>query len=259
MPVSKKQLVKHWAEQIEIDYYAAFIKSWIAFNAWLNYKYGDINDAQKIENLIDSSLLKDVVCRAIKDGNDNEMILSRIAKLHELLESREIKNKEKRVSLCNIYIKRTPIDTEETKNRIKYSFKCKDNKNKCIITNSSNIEIFNFIDESKNYSKEKCQAKLDESTLSDKQKNYALSLYKQLSPTEEVGLLDVSTNEYYEIGQFRFIKNEAHIFQALIETIYDIRCLLFHGDIEPEENSDIYEQAYHIVKYFVEKIKKSGI
>ena len=75
-----------------------------------------------------------------------------------------------------------------------------------------------------------------------------------MAPTEEVNLLSVSASEYYEIGQFRFIKNEKHIFQALIETIYDIRCLLFHGDIEPEENADIYEQAYYIVKYFVEKI-----
>lgn len=254
MPVNKRQLAKHWADQIEIDYYAAFIKSWIAFNAWLNHKYGDINDTQKIANLIDISPLKDIVCRAIKDGNDTEMLLSRIAKLHELLESREIKNKGKRVSLTKIFIKRDPVNTEETKNRITYNFRCEGNKNKCIVTNSSGEKLLNFIDDSTNYSEEKCKEKLSQSRLTEAQKNYAFSLYKQLALIEEVNLLGVSANEYYEIGQFRFIQNEKYIFQALIETIYDIRCLLFHGDIEPEENLDIYEQAYYIVKYFVNKV-----
>lgn len=254
MPISKRQLAKHWTDQIEIDYYAAFIKSWIAFNAWLNYKYDNINDVQKIENLVDGSLLKDIICRVIREQDDAEMLLSRIAKLHELLESREIKNKEKRVSLTKICVKRDPINTEETKNRVTYSFKCEGNKNKCIITNSLGEKLFEFIDDSKNYSEEKCQEKLNQDSLTPTQKSYAFSLYKQLAPTEEINLLNTSASEYYEIGQFRFIKNEKHIFQALIETIYDIRCLLFHGDIEPEENSDIYEQAYYIVKYFVNKV-----
>ena len=116
MSVSKKQLAKHWADQIEIDYYAAFIKSWIAFNAWLNHKYGDINDTQKVKNLVESSPLKDIVCRVIREQDDAEMLLIRIAKLHELLESKEIKNKEKRVGLTKICIERDPVNTNETKN-----------------------------------------------------------------------------------------------------------------------------------------------
>lgn len=255
MPIGKKQLVNHWAEQIEIDYYAAFIKSWIAFNAWLNYKYGDINDTEKLENLTNSSTLKDIVCRNIREKDNTEMLLSRIAKLHELLEGREIKNKEKRISLSKTRVKKAPENTEETKRGIHYSFKCVSNKNKCIITNSSNVEIFNFIDESKYYSEEKCKTKLEESKLSNTQKNYAFSLYKQLSPVEEVDLLNVSTNEYYEIGSFRFIKKEHYIFKALMEAIYDIRCMLFHGDIDPDDQKDIYEQAYYLVKFFVDKIR----
>ena len=185
------------------------------------------------------------------------MLLSRIANLHNLLESRDIKNKDKKISLSKVFIKRNPKNIEETLYRITYSFKYEENKIKCVITNASCEKIFEFIDDSKNYSKEKFQKELNKSGLNETQKNCAISFYKELSPIEEINLTNITNDECYEIGQFKFIRNEEYLFQALIETIYDIRCLLFHGDIDPEENEDVYEQAYYIVKHFVGIVNKT--
>ncbi len=253
MAKASKRLAELWAEQIEIDYYAAFIKSWIAFNAWMNYKYGDINDTEKLKKIIDSSKIKDTVCRSIREQNKADTLLANIAKLHDLLENKNIQNKDKRVSLSRIKVSKSPINTNETIRGVKFIFKCESGKNKCFIENKKGEKLLEFIDDGKNYSIDKLEEKLNERGLSEPQKQYARSCYNKLSPEEEVNLL-ASTNEYYEIGSFRFIKNEQYIFKALMETIYDIRCLLFHGDIDPDDHKDIYEQAYYIVRYFIENL-----
>lgn len=252
MAQSSKRFATLWAEQTEIDYYAVFIKSWIAFNAWLNHKYGDITDADKLKNLIESSNVRDAVLRTIREQNKTEPFLLKIARLHELLENKNFKNKEKRISLSNTQRNKTPTNTNEVIRGIHFTFKQEDGKNKCIIKNKKGSDLLNFIDSVKNYSLDKLEIKLQEATsLTEPQKQHARNFYKQLSTKEEVNLLDVSEG-YYELGAFRFMKDEQLIFQSLINTIYDIRCVLFHGDVDPEDHKDIYEQAYYIVRFFID-------
>lgn len=253
MAKASKRLAELWSAQTEIDYYAAFIKSWIAFNAWMNYKYGDINDTEKLKKLVESSTLKDAVCRIIREQNKADTLLLNIAKLHELLENKNLKNKDKQISLSHIKVSKSPINKDEYIRGVRFIFKCEGNKNKCFVENKKGEKLLDFIDNITNYSKDKLEEKLNENKLSETQKRYVRSFYEQLSPNEDVNLL-ASSEEYYEIGTFRFIKNEQYIFQALIETIYDIRCILFHGDLDPDDHKDIYEQTYYIVKHFIEKI-----
>lgn len=253
MAKASKRLAELWAEQIEIDYYAAFIKSWIAFNAWMNYKYGDINDTEKLKRIIDSSTIKDTVCRSIREQNKADTLLVNIAKLHDLLENKSLKNKDKQVSLSSVKVSKSPTNTSEIIRGVKFTFKCECGKNKCFVENKKGEKLLDFIDNAANYNKDKLEEKLSESRLSETQKQYARTCYEQLATVEEVNLL-ASSSEYYEIGSFRFIKNEQYIFKALMETIYDIRCMLFHGNIDPDDHKDIYEQAYYIVRSFIENL-----
>ncbi len=51
---------KEWIDnaEINIDYYSAFLKAWIAFNAWYNYEINEKTDQRCIEKnvkIVDSN------------------------------------------------------------------------------------------------------------------------------------------------------------------------------------------------------------
>jgi hypothetical protein len=68
-------------------------------------------------------------------------------------------------------------------------------------------------------------------------------------------LSSTDDNDCIKIGNYKFCSDKDKIFKAIIENIYALRCLLFHGDIEPTDDTNkLFESAYFVLKYILEAI-----
>ena len=68
-------------------------------------------------------------------------------------------------------------------------------------------------------------------------------------------LSSTDDNDCIKIGSYKFCSDKDKIFKAIIENIYALRCLLFHGDIEPtDETNTLFESAYFVLKYMLKAI-----
>lgn len=58
---------KEWISKIdiEIDYYSAFIKAWIAFNSWYRSEYRERTDREIIEKLKTENNLFNAICEFV--------------------------------------------------------------------------------------------------------------------------------------------------------------------------------------------------
>ena len=88
---------KEWIEnaEVKIDYFSAFLKAWIAFNAWYNEEIHEKTDQQCIEKICDNSRFKSYITNLLA-AEDNEAVSfkNNLAKLHEVLNSSPIKSQE---------------------------------------------------------------------------------------------------------------------------------------------------------------------
>ncbi len=54
------------------------------------------------------------------------------------------------------------------------------------------------------------------------------------------------------VGPYFFCHNPGFIFSGLLEVLYALRCLLFHGEIVPtSDHNKVYEPAYFILRRFL--------
>ena len=66
---------KEWIEnaEVKIDYFSAFLKAWIAFNAWYNEEIHEKTDQQCIEKICDDSRFKSYITNLLA-AEDNEAV-----------------------------------------------------------------------------------------------------------------------------------------------------------------------------------------
>lgn len=72
--------------------------------------------------------------------------------------------------------------------------------------------------------------------------NYAKPFYLHSLLT---GFDATDPTKYYNIGQFKFVKEREYIAQGLIEILYNMRNSLFHGELIPTKKPIKYT-AQHI-------------
>ena len=52
-----------------------------------------------------------------------------------------------------------------------------------------------------------------------------------------------------------FTDDEDKVAQVLIQLLYNLRCLIFHGELNPtESNMEVYEHAYHIQSMIIKEL-----
>jgi hypothetical protein len=91
--------------------------------------------------------------------------------------------------------------------------------------------------------------------------------YEQVNPRLMVDLLDLSISRLpvglkkrneqrsIQVGTYTFCDHPQHIFAGLVEVLYGLRSLLFHGELVPTtEMNDVYEPAYYILRRFLRAV-----
>lgn len=263
--MSIKLHIDNWISKADPDYYTMFIKAWIPFNAWYFNEYATTKDSQaldqikntpnKIRNRIES-LLKN-------DDPISESFKHYLSRLHLELESRSLVNKNKLISFKSIVIDGitpTPATDTDKKGNIYKAIPHPTNGYRAIIVTKGNKTLmdktFNPYDINL-FITENQYIALGDIKIQEKIK----SCFLKIDPKKATNLLSNSKikNDYIELDvktKIHFINNPEMIAKGLIQILYELRCLLFHGVLDPTQaNLAIYECAFFIFKPILNELK----
>lgn len=137
--------------EVKIDYFSAFLKAWIAFNAWYNEEIHEKTDQKCIEKICDDSRFKSYITNLLA-AEDNEAVSfkNNLAKLHEALNSSPIKSQEhlgikQDISFSNVLTKNKNSDHHFEYRSIKY--KCSKSHDKLttvVLNTKSGVELLRY-------------------------------------------------------------------------------------------------------------------
>lgn len=258
-----------WINEIDIgvDYYAAFIKAWIAFNSWYNQNYSDEKtDAAIIARMqLDSNDFRVHLMNLLK-GNTQEAaeLKSNIGNFHEALVNANIRTQERtgkdyQITFSEVATVNKSNRADGTYRGVKYTVERKRDK---VITKvvrlSDNANLFYF--EQDIYDEEELSLCSDFCRLTPERKEQCIAFYKNTNPYKIRSLLVTERPEdkdkYNLMGSVQFLPDVEEISKGVIEVLYVIRCALMHGDISPNNaNKKVYRYGYEILTTVLKKLR----
>ena len=136
---------------------------------------------------------------------------------------------------------------------------------KITIKNRSNVKTFNYTHDEFDVSH--VQAKMKSESISYNQSAQVISYLQQLEPIVVKGALQEYFHSLldgfsYDCGVYSFVRDPHNTTNpsyqttaALIEVLYQLRNLLFHGQIDPTpEMQPVYQNAYLIMRMLIPRL-----
>jgi hypothetical protein len=263
MPSLYTENSEKWKSLASIDYFTQFIKAWIAFNAWYKNYYPELDTDRKAINEIKShhNNFRNKLLSLLNDrGNDGIAFKSRISELHLELERKHIFNKSERITFEKISIQPNP-----TKN---YSFSRQSLTYKVAIgipgkpAKEIQIDIicrkgntkFSYV-QSNGFDINDLTFHQDFIRLPASQQRNLKACYEEINPSKPINLLTQDSNNCIQMGSLHFINDTDKLCKGIIEIIYKLRNVLFHGEIVPDNDTNkVYEPAYHILYKLIQAL-----
>jgi len=273
--------LRRWIEQSNIDYVTYFIKAWIPFNAWYTYHFPTFdgerakinatkNNANPVRNGISTYLEN--------DGQDGDSFRGYLSAFHFALENHILTSDGGVISFHEIIKEKNPrnVINNEQINSIQYYIKRDDggrlgdvNQIQIFLKDRHNKTFFSYSHTDYNFEHVKLStsANANFGSLSSKQKENLRVFYQQLEPIIITNLIESvpleSPKNYYKCDSYNFKRDTADAYcrgsfvcKALIETLYQLRNILFHGELIPSDGiQPIYKNAYFLLKMILEKVK----
>lgn len=253
---------QRWIELAEIDYLTQFVKAWIPFNAWYMNMYPSLKRDRVIIDEIKSNpnVFRDRLI-ALLNGQDNDSLIfkSHISKLHHLLELYYIPSANNRITFQSITVERNPI-TSVTDPFRRWIYKVE-------LTYSGNSYNINSLVTDSNGTTQYTlnQSKFDfdfllnhaknSSGLTETQRNTLVVTYKKINPKKPICLISNTNRTGISAGDIILISDVDKLTKGLIEIIYRLRNILFHGELIPNNNNKkVYEPAYNILKTLIQSL-----
>lgn len=268
MPDTPRQNISSWNDLSEIHYYSYFITTWISFNSWYNYAFVDKgfkNDREVINHLKNGSNQAKNHFLSLLKGTSQEAVSFRenIGQLHFCLQNQNINNNEQRIWFENFIVEldRSNLLVNETIRGIHYhvDIEIKNgsiSKVNATVLNSADNNLLVYQHAEFNITHLR-QNQDFQHKLSQSQRSYLESYMNTANPKKPKTLL--TTNDPPDcitVGQFKLINDENTVYKAIIEMLYCLRNLLFHGELTPSPGANkVYEAAYRILKQIVEGLK----
>jgi hypothetical protein len=79
--------------------------------------------------------------------------------------------------------------------------------------------------------------------------------FNEINPQKPVNIISQNNRGIQIDENLYFIDNIELVAQVLIELIYQLRCKIFHGELNPNQNiTVIYENAYNMQKQLVKSL-----
>ncbi len=244
---------------IEIDYFSAFIKAWIAFNSWYRNELNARSDRDIIEKLKNENNRFKGYIETLLDSNNNthesSSFKENLQHLQSALVSASIVTQERngvsrQISFSEIAINNPKAISENDYRTTHYKIERKGQKITTLIHRKGNPVTQYFYFEQEKYEETALDAHSDFQKLTDEQQGQCKFFYKEICPyvVESVLEKDASNN-------IVFIGERAKVSRGIIEVLYLLRCSLMHGEVTPDcSSSEVYKYAYEILSAVLKKM-----
>jgi hypothetical protein len=263
--MAKKTHIDNWITKAEPDYYTMFIKAWIPFNAWYFTEYQTKKDSTALTEMSTSrNKVRNRIEALLKNTDyESQKFRLHIAKLHVELSNRSILNYEDVVSFSNLLFE-DYFPSAQTDNINNIILKAIPNKNTGYrITIVAKDSSKTYMD--KNFNPYDLNALLLDNQYiglpNSKMKAKAKKLFEEINPKKPVTLVSKSKikTEYIVLdaeSKIHFKNDTVLIAKAIIQILYKLRCLLFHGELDPTDtNQSIYEHAFNILNPIIKELR----
>jgi hypothetical protein len=256
---------ERWLAIAETDYLTLFVKAWIPFNAWYRNSYPAIKTDKETINRIKSTsnLFRDKILSLLNGRDYNSRIFrDKIGFLYHILEENYIPSADNRISFEEITIERNP-DTIKINQKQGWNYKAE-----LIYTNPphNNLNI-NILVTGRNgatkYTHSQNKYDVDDirtniknsSSLNESQVATLIETYEFINPKRAISLISDNRNGI-EAADIKLIEDVDKLAKGIIEILYKLRCILFHGELNPsKENQKAYEPAFYILKTLISSLK----
>ncbi|MEQ9368279.1 MAG: hypothetical protein RIG63_04500 [Coleofasciculus chthonoplastes F3-SA18-01] len=251
-----------WKGLSSIDYFTQFVKAWIPFNAWYKTYYPECNtDRQAIDHLkANPNKIRDKLISLINDPNNEGVIFkSRISDLHFRLERKYLYNRNERITFFQITVESNPnLRNSFTRNRCRYEAV------RGIPNKSGEIDIFIYgqngnstfsYTQRNGFDVNDLTANSDFLRLSQPQQRNLKACYEEINPSRPVNLLSTDPQSCIQMGSIDFVNDAELLAKGVMEALYKLRNILFHGEIVPDNDTNrVYEPAYQILHTLIQAL-----
>lgn len=269
--------LQKWIEHSNADYYTMFINSWIPFNAWYQETYYDEltcrTDKQMVEQVKNNDNKYKNKLKNLLEGRGEEVSEFRfhLSQLYSQLESHTIPNGRNRLSFQTIWAVDSNLD-RYTFDSGSYSYKIQKIPGAVRGAKQYRIEVINknsgaTTDIVELFKKEMAELEananfvgLSTATKKAKVRECLLHILKHQPANFVKGATASGRKPAHSIVIDEriplYLSDDINLdAQAIIQLIYQLRCIIFHGDLEPTlANMPIYEHLYHIQKILIKEL-----
>lgn len=249
----------------EVDYPLLFVRAWIPFNAWYCNNYQITKDRECIDNIKSDANQFRARLVALLNGTYDEAIVFKqhLEHLHNLLEMYPIPESDpnKRLSFNNLYFRRNSLASTTpplTKNNFQYKAEIATNNSVMVIilnkrsTPPSTVYSYSHT----KYDRQHFIADLALNSIRNNHLTNILNCYDEINPKLKESIIARDKKTAIKCNKIFFVNDSHIVSQAIIEILYELRCKLFHGEIQPsKDNFSVYEPCYHILRILLKSLK----
>lgn len=261
MPNNQANL-KQWLDKSEIDFFTHFVKAWIPFNAWFRDAYGSTATEREILDQIkaDGNRIRSrMMAKFEGEEREAQEIRNHIAALHGRLSADPLKDqKGRRISFEEVRVGRNLVNPATlTAGGWTYAVERLDSppRIQCKAVDRNRVIRVDFTHDGK-WDLEVLEENQDFLRMNPTRASGLRQCYRSANPDRVESLLaGAGDRNPLTMDSYKFIRDGAKIFAGLIDVLYAMRNMLFHGELVPDTKSnETYEPAYHLVRHLVKTI-----
>lgn len=249
----------------EFDYSIQFIKAWLPFNAWYcnsypTHKNKDRQILEEVKN--DNNLYRNRLVSLLGGADeDSEYFRFNLIKLHKQLELCRVPNAPNPISFHNITYRENPnsIWTKIIRN---HTFKVEFitpispqfHKIKIDVVRSTGASVLTYLHTK--YDRAHFTLFGDYLALSEANKQILIDGFDFLNPKRKESLIVKNKKDSFKSIKVIYFTDDINLLSmAIIEILYSLRCILFHGEIQPsKDNLKIYEPAFNMQRLLLKSL-----
>ena len=270
--------IKRWLEEAKEDFYTLFIKAWIPFNAWYDKEILPLASGETDRACINyickhNNVYKDKILAYLRGNTRVDLRFQQeMVDLHLALLSHQIPDAASPINFKSITIFDDSHPVEESDF---YSVHYKMERiarvgggfDYDVKVSEKSTGALKFNQRFNRWEMTDLEGHADFSQFSDairkKLKEAFLAVYIK-APTnvikEPVMRGGIESRPPHSVVYGReekafFINDEDKVSQVLIQLLYELRCLIFHGELDPKESSmEVYEHAYRLQMMLIKEL-----
>lgn len=252
---------RDWIRKIDIqvDYFSAFIKAWIAFNAWYRNEYEERTDREIIEKLkSENNRFKGYIETLLDENNNSNEAISfkknlnslRSALVDAAIVTQERGGVSKQISFSEIAINNPKTISEGDYRATHYKIQRTRQTITTLVHKKSDPAIVYFQFDQEKYDETELDVHADFLRLGTEQQGQCKAFYKEICPYVIESVLGKDRD-----NNVVFVAERAKVSRGIIEVLYLLRCSLMHGEVTPDSNSsEVYKYAYYVLSAVMKKM-----